>query len=103
MAPVLPLRADDLGAGGGGQGGQLLERLLGRPAVVRAGVDRHEEGPFDGHGEVDQAGTHGRATGYATPSRRRRATLRAVGSGSSPAGSQPMPRSPRNHVRWRLA
>ena len=56
MAAVLPLGADDLGARGRRQVGQLGERVLGRPAVVAAGVDGDEEGLLDGGGEVDEVG-----------------------------------------------
>ena len=54
VAAVLPLGADDLGAGGGGQVGQLGERVLGRPAGVVAGVDGDEEGLLRDVFEVDQ-------------------------------------------------
>ena len=48
VAAVLPLGADDLGAGGRREVGQLGERVLGGPAVVAAGVDGDEEGLLDG-------------------------------------------------------
>ena len=48
VAAVLPLGADDVGAGGRRQVGQLGERVLGGPAVVAAGVDGDEEGLLDG-------------------------------------------------------
>ena len=54
VAAVLPLGADDLGARGRRQVGQLGERVLGRPAVVAAGVDGDEEGLLDGDGEIDE-------------------------------------------------
>ena len=63
VAAVLPLGADDLGAGGGGQVGQLGERVLGGPAVVAAGVDGDEEGLLDGRGEIDEVGGHASAEG----------------------------------------
>ena len=58
VAAVLPLRADDLGAGRVGQAGQLLDRFLGRPAGVVAGVDRDEEGALRGRGEIDHLFGH---------------------------------------------
>ena len=54
VAAVLPLGADDLGAGGRREVGELGERVLGGPAVLGAGVDGDEEGLLDGRGEVDQ-------------------------------------------------
>ena len=58
MAAVLPLGAHHLRARGVRQAGELSDRLLGRPAGVVAGVDGHEEGPFDGRGEVDRLSAH---------------------------------------------
>ena len=54
VAAVLPLGADDVGARGRGEVGELGERVLGGPAVVVAGVDGDEEGLLDGRCEVDQ-------------------------------------------------
>ena len=61
VAAVLPLGADDLGAGGVGEVRELGERILGRPAVIVAGVDGDEEGLLDGEREVDErrSGGHG--------------------------------------------
>jgi hypothetical protein len=60
---VLPLRPHHLGTSRGGQRGELLERILGRPARVLAGVDCDEEGAFGGRGNLDEAVSwHGRAT-----------------------------------------
>ena len=58
VAAVLPLGADDVGAGGRREVGELGERILGGPAVVVAGVDGDEEGLLDGRGEVDQVVGH---------------------------------------------
>jgi hypothetical protein len=54
VTTVLPLRADDLGAGRHREVGELGERLLGAPAGVVAGVDRDQEGLFGRRGEIDQ-------------------------------------------------
>ena len=54
VAAVLPLGADDVGAGGRREVGELGERVLGGPAVVAAGVDGDEEGLLDGCCEVDE-------------------------------------------------
>ncbi len=59
VAAVLPLGADDVGAGRGREVGQLQERVLGVPAVRVTGVDGDEEGFLDGWGEVDQVVGHG--------------------------------------------
>ena len=59
VAAVLPLGADHLRPGRGGQVGELGERILGAPAVVAAGVDGDEERLLDGRGEVDEVGGHG--------------------------------------------
>ena len=56
VAAVLPLGADDLGAGGRREVGELGQRLLGGPAGVVAGVDRDEERLLDGRGEIDRSG-----------------------------------------------
>ena len=45
VAAVLPLGADDLGAGGRGQAGQLGERILGGPAGVRRRCRRRRGTP----------------------------------------------------------
>ena len=58
MAAVLPLRADDLGAGGVGQAGQLGDRLLGRPARILAAVDGHEKGALHRRGQIDHVFGH---------------------------------------------
>ena len=58
VAAVLPLGADHVGAGRRRQVGELGERILGRPAVVAAGVDGDEEGFLDRWGEVDQVSGH---------------------------------------------
>ncbi len=61
VAPVLPLGAHHLGAGGLGEGGQLGKAVLGVPAGVVAGVDGDEEHLLDGRGEIDRGGSgHGR-------------------------------------------
>ena len=60
VAAVLPLGADHVGAGGVGQAGELGERVLGRPAVVGAGVDGDQEGLLDGRREIDQVVGHRR-------------------------------------------
>jgi hypothetical protein len=62
VAAVLPLRADDLGAGRVGQAGQLGERILGRPALVMAALDGDEEGSLERRGEVDEI-----ASGHGSP------------------------------------
>ena len=54
MAPVLPLGADDVDAGGRREVGELGERFLGRPAVLGAGVDGDEEDLLDRWFEIDQ-------------------------------------------------
>ena len=53
VAAVLPFGAHDLRARGRREAGQLGQRFLGGPAVVRAGVDGDQEGLLDGRGEVD--------------------------------------------------
>ena len=60
VATVLPLGADDVGARGRREVGEFGEQILGRPAVVAAGVDGDKEGLLDGRGEVDQIGGHAR-------------------------------------------
>ena len=61
VAAVLPLRADDVGAGRRREVGELGQGVLGGPAVVVAGVDRDEERLLGGRGEIDQLGVaHGR-------------------------------------------
>ncbi len=69
VAAVLPLGADHVGTRRRREIGELGKRILGRPAVVAAGVDRDEEGLLDGLSEVDQVSGH-RREGY----RRRRPT-----------------------------
>ena len=61
VAAVLPFRAHDLGPGGGREVRELRQGFLGRPAVLGTGVDGHEEGLFDRHFEIDEAGGHARA------------------------------------------
>ena len=61
VAAVLPFGADHVGAGRGGEVGELGQRFLGGPAILGAGVDGDEEGLLDGHFEVDEAGGHARA------------------------------------------
>ena len=56
MAAVLPLGADDLGARGRGEVGELGERVLGGPALVVPGVDGDEERLLDGRGQFDHVG-----------------------------------------------
>ncbi len=53
VAAVLPLRAHDVGARRGRQGGELGQAVVGGPALVGAGVDGDEERLLDGRGEVD--------------------------------------------------
>ena len=61
MAPVLPLRAYDLGAGCVGQAGELSYRFLGGPARIVPGVDGNEKRPLFGRVEIDHVFGHHRA------------------------------------------
>ena len=56
VAAVLPLGADDLGARGRGEVGELGERVLGGPALVVPRVDGDEERLLDGRGQFDHVG-----------------------------------------------
>ena len=58
VAAVLPLGADDVGTGRGREVGELGERFLGGPAVLRPGIDGDEEGLLDRRFEVDQSAGH---------------------------------------------
>ena len=61
VAAVLPLGTDHLGAGRGGEVGELGERVLGGPAILGARVDGDEEDLLDGGFEIDEMGGHARA------------------------------------------
>ena len=63
VAAVLPLGADDVGAGGRREVGELGQRFLGGPAGIVAGVDREEERLLDGRREIDRVGV-GRGSGH---------------------------------------
>ena len=58
VAAVLPFGADDVGAGSRREVRELRERVLCRPAVVAARVDRDEESLLDGDGQIDEVGGH---------------------------------------------
>ena len=62
VATVLPFRTDDLRAGRVGQARELGERILRRPAVGVAGLDRDEESALDLGLEIDRA-----TTGHVAP------------------------------------
>ena len=64
VAAILPLGADHLRARGVGQAGQLGQRVLGVPTLVRAGIDGDQEGALRGRGEVDGDSAGHRDSGY---------------------------------------
>ena len=64
VAPVLPLRAHDVGARRGRQRGELGQAVVGGPSFVVAGVDGDEEGLLDRRGEVDGSRGLMATTGY---------------------------------------